>query len=125
MTYSEAHSTKDNKVLRCAGITPKIDNKDKSLKITYHDEDGLTLSETFRFNFKKSRQTFNDVFARRIANGSQSIVFETLEDVERFLPYLPIPDFVIAKKQKQHWQVTESCLIIKVRIAKPTNSVKT
>jgi DNA repair protein RadD len=102
-----ALNLKDNKVLRCAGITPTINLKEKSLKITYHDEDGLTLSETFRFNFKKSRQTFNDLFARRIANGSQSIVFDRLEDVKRFLPYLPTPDFVIAKKQKQHWQVTE------------------
>ncbi|MEO9275525.1 DEAD/DEAH box helicase [Marinomonas sp. 5E14-1] len=102
-----ALNLKNNKVLRCADITPEIIWKEKSLKITYHDEDGLTLSETFRFNYKKARQSFNDLFSRRIANGSQSIQFDTLEEVERFLPYLPTPDFVIAKKQKQHWQVTE------------------
>jgi DNA repair protein RadD len=102
-----ALNLKNNKVLRCSDITPEIDAKDKSIKITYHDEDGLTLSETFRFNYKKSRQTFNDLFGRRIANGSQSVQFDTLEEIEPFLPYLPTPDFVIAKKQKQHWQVTE------------------
>ena len=102
-----ALNLKNNKVLRCSDITPEIAWKDKSIKITYHDEDGLTLSETFQFNYKKSRQSFNDVFGRRIANGSQSIQFDTLEEVEKFLPYLPAPDFVIAKKQKQHWQVTE------------------
>ena len=102
-----ALNLKNNKVLRCSDITPEIIWKDKSLKVTYHDEDGLTLSETFRFNYKKSRQSFNDLFGRRIANGSQSIQFDTLEEVEKFLPYLPAPDFVIAKKQKQHWQVTE------------------
>jgi DNA repair protein RadD len=102
-----ALNLKNNKVLRCSDITPEIIWKDKSLKVTYHDEDGLTLSETFRFNYKKSRQSFNDLFGRRIANGSQSIQFDTLEEVEKFLPYLPTPDFVIAKKQKQHWQVTE------------------
>ncbi|SHF55450.1 ATP-dependent helicase IRC3 [Marinomonas polaris DSM 16579] len=102
-----ALNLKNNKVLRCSGITPELNIKEKSIKIIYHDEDGLTLSETFRFNFKKSRQTFNDLFARRIANGSQSIQFDKIEEVERFLPYLPTPDFVIAKKQKQHWQVTE------------------
>ena len=102
-----ALNLKNNKVLRCSAITPEIDTKEKSIKITYHDEDGLTLSETFRFNFKKSRQSFNDLFARRIANGSQSIVFDKVDDIRRFIPYLPAPDFVIAKKQKQHWQVTE------------------
>jgi DNA repair protein RadD len=102
-----ALNLKNNKVLRCSGITPELNMKEKSIKIIYHDEDGLTLSETFRFNFKKSRQAFNDLFARRIANASQSIQFDKLEEVERFLPYLPTPDFVIAKKQKQHWQVTE------------------
>lgn len=103
----KALNLKNNKVLRCAAITPKINLADKSLKITYHDEDGLTLSETFRFNFKKSRQSFNDLFASRIASGTQSIQFNSLEDLEKFLPYLPAPDFVIAKKQKHHWQVTE------------------
>jgi DNA repair protein RadD len=102
-----ALNLKNNKVLRCSDITPEIDVKDKSIKITYHDEDGLTLSETFRFNYKKSRQAFNDLFGRRIANGIQSVQFDTLEEVEPFLPYLPTPDFVIAKKQNQHWQVTE------------------
>ncbi|MEP7730615.1 DEAD/DEAH box helicase [Marinomonas primoryensis] len=102
-----ALNLKNNKVLRCSDITPEIDAKDKSIKITYHDEDGLTLSETFRFNYKKSRQAFNDLFGRRIANGIQSVQFDTLKEVEPFLPYLPTPDFVIAKKQKQHWQVTE------------------
>ncbi|WP_293759858.1 DEAD/DEAH box helicase [uncultured Paraglaciecola sp.] len=102
-----ALNLKNNKVLRCAAITPEIIWADKCLKVTYHDEDGLTLSETFRFNYKNSRQAFNDLFARRIANASQSIQFNSLEELEKFLPYLPAPDFVIAKKQKHHWQVTE------------------
>ena len=102
-----ALNLKTNKVLRCSAITPEIIWADKSLKITYHDEDGLTLSEAFRFNYKNSKQAFNDLFARRIANGSQSIQFNTLEQVEKFLPYLPAPDFVIAKKKTQYWQVTE------------------
>ncbi len=102
-----ALNLKNNKVLRCADITADILWKEKSLKITYHDEDGVTLTETFKFNYKKARQAFNDTFGRRVANASQSLTFDTLEEVEKFLPYLPSPDFVIAKKQKQHWQVTE------------------
>ena len=84
-----------------------INSAEKSIKITYHDEDGLTLSETFRFNYKKARQRFNDLFARRLASGTQSIQFDSLDELQKFLPYLPAPDFVIAKKQKHHWQVTE------------------
>ncbi|MBU3003081.1 DEAD/DEAH box helicase [Paraglaciecola arctica] len=103
----KALNLKNNKVLRCAAITPEIIEADKAVKITYHDEDGLTLSETFRFNYKKGRQSFNDMFARRIANGTQAIQFDSLEELHNFLPYLPTPDFVIAKKQKHHWQVTE------------------
>jgi DNA repair protein RadD len=103
----KALNLNNNKVLRCAAITPEIIWADKCLKITYHDEDGLTLSETFRFNYRNSRQSFNDLFARRIANGTQSIQFSSLEELEKFLPYLSAPDFVIAKKQKHHWQVTE------------------
>ncbi|BFM48537.1 DEAD/DEAH box helicase [Marinomonas sp. THO17] len=102
-----ALNLKDNKVLRCAGITPEINRNDNSLKITYHDEDGLTLAETFKFQYKKSRQSFNELFARRIASGSQIIEFDKAEQVEAFFDYLPTPDFVIAKKKKQHWQVTE------------------
>jgi DNA repair protein RadD len=102
-----ALNLKNNKVLRCSAITPEIIWAEKCLKVTYHDEDGLTLSETFRFNYKNSRQVFNDLFARRMANGSQSIQFNSLKEVVSFLPYLPAPDFVIAKKQKTHWQVTE------------------
>lgn len=103
----KALNLKNNKVLRCAAITPEINKADESVKISYHDEDGLTLSETFRFNYKNSRQSFNDLFARRIANGSQSLQFNSVAELEKFLPYLPTPDFVIAKKQKHHWQVTE------------------
>ncbi|MCF2949429.1 DEAD/DEAH box helicase [Paraglaciecola aquimarina] len=103
----KALNLNNNKVLRCAAITSKINKADKCVKITYHDEDGLTLSETFRFNFKKSKQSFNDLFARRIAKGTQSLEFDSLEELAPFLPHLPAPDFVIAKKQKQYWQVTE------------------
>ncbi|MBR7887899.1 DEAD/DEAH box helicase [Marinomonas sp. A79] len=102
-----ALNLKNNKVLRCSGITTELDKNKQALKIVYHDEDGVTLSETFRFNLNKSRKVFNEQFARRLANGSHVIEFEKVEDVTQFLEYLPFPDFVIAKKMKQYWQVTE------------------
>ncbi|MGR0279623.1 DEAD/DEAH box helicase [Marinomonas dokdonensis] len=102
-----ALNLKDNKVLRCSGFTTEHSISGETLKIIYHDEEGITLTETFRFKQKKSRQAFNDIFAKRLAAATQNISFENVEELLPFLPYLPSPDFVIAKKNKQYWQVTE------------------
>lgn len=102
-----ALNLKNNKVLRCSGITLALLKEDKAIKITYHDEDGSTLSESFFFNQKKSKQRFNEHFGRRIANGTQPLEFDSAEDAMKFERYFPTPDFVIAKKQKNYWQVSE------------------
>lgn len=102
-----ALNLKDTKVLRCSGLTTSLMKKDNGLTITYHDEDGTTLSESFYFDIKKSRKKFNLMFGSRIANARQKITFETLGEVEKFIPYLPTPDFVIAKKKKHFWEVSE------------------
>ena len=102
-----ALNLKNNKVLRCSGITVASKSEDDSLKVTYHDEDGTTLSEQFYFKQKKSKRTFNETFGRRVANSTHPIVFEHADEAVKFESYLPAPDFVIAKKQKHHWQVTE------------------
>jgi len=97
----------NNKVLRCSGITLTLLKTEHAIKVIYHDEDGSTLSESFFFNHKKSRQRFNEHFGRRVANGTHPLTFDTPEDAMKFEPYFPAPDFVIAKKQKNHWQVSE------------------
>ena len=102
-----ALNLKDNKVLRCSGLTTQCSQSAETLKITYHDEEGITLSETFRFTQKKSRHLFNQLFATRLAAATQQLTFDSVAEVSAFLPYLPCPDFVIAKKHKQYWQVTE------------------
>ncbi|MGB3383824.1 MAG: DEAD/DEAH box helicase [Marinomonas sp.] len=102
-----ALNLKNNKVLRCSGITLASQPDDDSIKVTYHDEDGTTLSESFYFKQKKSKQKFNEEFGRRVANSTHPIEFEHANDALKFEPYLPTPDFVIAKKQKHHWQITE------------------
>ncbi|WCN12979.1 DEAD/DEAH box helicase family protein [Marinomonas mediterranea] len=105
-TLRKALSLKDNKVLRCQAITAKIDGT--KLHITYHDEDGETLKEQFDFSVKKHLKRFNDEFSRRLGNGAVPVSFSTIDEIKRFLDYLPSPDFVIAKKQKgNYWQVTE------------------
>ena len=102
-----ALNLKNNKVLRCSGMTLAIHPSDDSLKITYHDEDGTELSESFYFEQKKSKQKFNDSFGRRVANSTHPIAFEHANDILKFEPYLAAPDFIIAKKQKNHWKITE------------------
>ncbi|SBS33433.1 UvrABC system protein B [Marinomonas spartinae] len=102
-----ALNLKNNKVLRCSGITLTLLKAEQAIKVTYHDEDGSTLSESFFFNQKKSRQRFNEQFGRRIANGTHPLTFDTPEDAMKFESYFPAPDFVIAKKQKNYWQVSE------------------
>ena len=37
------------------------------------------------FNYKKARQRFNDLFARRLASGTQSIQFDSLDELQKYL----------------------------------------
>lgn len=116
----KALNLKDAKVIRCSGITAVI--RDNSIDVTYFDEDGDELKETFNFSHHKRKRLFTQEFIRRLANSTVNIKIESLLELEPFLPYLPHPDFVIAredskKSQKrnntkegsstQHWKVTE------------------
>ncbi|TDO99782.1 DEAD/DEAH box helicase [Marinomonas balearica] len=102
----KALNLKDHKVLRCQASSAVIEGS--KVRITYHDEDGETLVESFEFKTKKAIKRFNDEFGRRLGKGSVPVTFDTISDVTPFLDYLPTPDFVIAKKQKgSFWQITE------------------
>ncbi|GAB3483001.1 DEAD/DEAH box helicase family protein [Marinomonas epiphytica] len=103
----QALNLKGNRVLRCSGLTIEIEKSKNRLKAIYHDEDGLTLSEYFHFNQAHSKALFNQLFTRRLAGASVTVDFEQAEEVNSFIPYLPCPDFVISKKNKHFWQVTE------------------
>lgn len=85
---------KDAKVLRVAGLT--CEKNDQKIKLTYHDEDGETLSESFNLAYKKSREIFEREFVGRSIH--QPVDYNRL----------PSPDFVIARKQKNSgWQVRQ------------------
>lgn len=107
----KALNLKDAKVIRCSGIQAEIiENK---IKITYFDEDGNELIETFNFSHKKQKQLFLNEFVRRIASGTVKVKIDSLLELKPFLAYLPHPDFVIARADKQNkrkvqlWKVTE------------------
>ncbi len=104
----DALKLKDALVIRCAGITLSISGTNENrLKVTYHGEDGEELSETFDFTNGPQRTIFNNLFGRRFANGQSPRRFQTVEKVIKAQESLPIPDFVVARKQKQFWQVQE------------------
>jgi DNA repair protein RadD len=110
----KALQLKDSKVIRCAGVSldQVIEKGSDILKITYHDEQGAQLSETFDFSKPNQMKVFNAIFAKRIsaAIGVKLGTVEVYEvnSVQQALmlsSMFPCPDFVIAKKQKYYWRV--------------------
>jgi len=101
----DALKLKDAMVIRCAGISLRVDGS--KLKITYHGEDGEELSESFDFSKQAQRNVFNKLFGRRFANSQAPKVFGAADEVLEMQALLSAPDFVIARKQKHYWQVQE------------------
>lgn len=101
----DALRLKDAMVIRCAGIS--LAGEGQKLRMTYHGEDGEELRESFDFSKPGQRAVFNKLFGRRFANGQAPKVFARANEVLEMQVLLPVPDFVIARKQKQYWQVQE------------------
>ncbi|MBY6219696.1 DEAD/DEAH box helicase [Marinobacter nauticus] len=101
----DALKLKDAMVIRCAGIS--LAGEGQKLRMTYHGEDGEELRESFDFSKPGQRAVFNKLFGRRFANGQAPKVFARANEVLEMQVLLPVPDFVIARKQKQYWQVQE------------------
>jgi DNA repair protein RadD len=112
----KALQLKDSKVIRCSGVSlEETDDKGKGtnkLKITYHDEEGAELNESFDFSKKNQLKAFNDIFSKRIS-AAMSVrlgtvdVFkvDNIQQVLKLSDIFPYPDFVIAKKQKYYWRI--------------------
>lgn len=101
----DALKLKDAMVIRCAGIS--LAGEGQKLRMTYHGEDGEELRESFDFSKPGQRAVFNKLFGRRFANGQAPKVFARANEVLEMQVLLPVPDFVIARKQKQYWKVQE------------------
>jgi DNA repair protein RadD len=63
----KALQLKDAKVIRCSGISLEEADSKGTLKITYHDEEGAELSESFDFSKPNQVKAFNNVFAKRLS----------------------------------------------------------
>ena len=116
----KALKLKDSKIIRCAGlnftrVNGKVSDKgaDK-LKITYHDEEGSELNESFDFAKPNQVKAFNDIFSKRLSakisvqlgsTATRSFEVTNLEQALKLANLLPCPDFVIARKQKFYWRI--------------------
>ncbi len=96
---------KDARVIRCAGMT--FADRDGRLRISYHDEQGDELHESFDLNHPGARQAFNQQFGRRFGQGDKPRRFNRLEEVLGLEQQFVAPDFVIARKSGRHWRVKE------------------
>ncbi|WP_226573818.1 DEAD/DEAH box helicase [Mangrovibacter yixingensis] len=101
---------KDALVLRCSGmvLTSGSDAKGLWLKITYYDEDGGDVSERFRLHTPAQRTAFEHLFLRPHQRApGVAFSWSTPESIIEQQGLLRHPDFVVARKQGQFWQVRE------------------
>jgi DNA repair protein RadD len=112
----KALKLKDSKIIRCAGInlTKVSDKGADKLKVTYHDEEGTELNESFDFARPNQVKAFNDIFSKRLSakisvqlGSTESFEVTTIEQALKLANLLPCPDFVIARKQKFYWRIKD------------------
>jgi len=96
---------KDALVIRCAGVS--LCDHNGKLRITYHDEEGAEVHESFDLNHSGQRKVFNLQFGRRFGDATQPRQFKQLDDVLSVRDQFRAPDFVIARKAGHHWRVKE------------------
>ena len=104
----KALQLKDAKVIRCAGISLSEDKG--KLKITYHDEEGAELSESFDLSKINQAKAFNKLFSQRLSiklASTETIKISSVEQALSFSDDFPYPDFVIARKQKYYWRIKD------------------
>lgn len=101
---------KDALVLRCSGMTLHAgsDAKGPWLRATYYDEDGTDVSERFRLQTPAQRTAFNLIFVRpHLRAPGVAFEFATPEDIVAQSARFRHPDFVVARRKGQFWNVRE------------------
>lgn len=109
---------KDALVLRCGGMQLETgqDAKGEWLKATYYDEDGTNTSERFRLTTPAQRMAFEQIFLRphQRAPGI-ALKWHTAADIIAQQALLRYPDFVVARRRGQWWQIREKVFDYKGR----------
>ncbi|MCE9665491.1 DEAD/DEAH box helicase [Halomonas sp. M5N1S17] len=107
----EALRLKDARVLRVSGMQLEATVNGRGLprlKVTYHDEDGASLSEWFALETPAQRAAFGAVFLRDHLRAPGVPWRPTSPDeVVAEQRRLRAPDFVVGRKMGRHWQVRE------------------
>lgn len=107
----EALRLKDAKVLRVSGMQLEATTNGRGLprlKVTYHDEDGASLSEWFALETAAQRRAFYAVFLRNHLRAP-GVPWQpaTPDDVVVAQSRLRHPDFVVGRKVGRHFQIRD------------------
>jgi len=101
---------KDALVLRCAAMVLEKgrDEKGEWLKARYFDEEATEVSERFRLSTPAQRKAFEQLFMRPHQRApGVPLGWENAADIMAMQPLLRHPDFVVARKQRNFWQIRE------------------
>ncbi|MDN4626298.1 DEAD/DEAH box helicase [Erwinia sp. DT-104] len=101
---------KDALVLRCAAMVLENgrDEKGEWLKARYFDEEATEVSERFRLSTPAQRKAFEQLFMRPHQRApGVPLGWENAADIVAMQPLLRHPDFVVARKQRNFWQIRE------------------
>lgn len=106
----KALSLKDKVVMRCAGMHFEASNG--QLKIYYHDEDGMELSELYDMTGNKPQakhfqQDFAPYLKQELLAIDETLRFDDLDFLLQAQQLFTAPDFIIAKKRKHYYQIEE------------------
>lgn len=96
---------KDHRVFRVAGLSAEHDAN--QLKLTYHDEDGETLSERFNLDARGQKQIFTRLFLSRIADPQLLNRLNSAAQIVQQQHQLPHPDFIVARITRQGLRISE------------------
>ena len=107
----DALNLKASMVIRCSGMV-MAEDKDKQgnsrIKITYHDEDGAELTEFFRLDTPSQQGAFYHHFGKQaLINRGEAFRAKSVTSVIEQYKKFRKPDFVIAERNRHHWQVRE------------------
>ncbi|HSH48382.1 MAG TPA: DEAD/DEAH box helicase [Halomonas sp.] len=108
-TLRDALRLRDARVLRVSGMQLEATVNGRGLarlKVTYHDEDGATLSEWFALETPPQRAAFAAAFLHEHLRAPGTRWNPTSpEEVVAEQRRLRAPDFVIGRKAGRYWQV--------------------
>ncbi len=107
----EALNLHNSMVIRCSGISMS-NNQDGQgntrIKITYHDEDGAELHEFFRLDTPAQQGAFYHHFGKyALINRAEVFRANSTEMVVANAKKFRKPDFVIANRVQNYWQIRE------------------